>query len=301
MIVFYIHYYFLLLLGLLSWILSFNALRYHLSKFISNLLNFLPNKRQGITQTNLLNSFPTISKTDLQNIQKITNTNLFVTMLEFLSVPYRKKDQVVKQFEFPDDDKVKEVFNGSKGSVLLSAHFGNWELAAMSAGVYYNKPITLIVKAQKNPLVSNLFNKYRTLWNNKVVDMGNAAKVMIDTVKNGGTIGLLADQAANPHRDIFIEFFGRPAVTYEAPASLALRYKVPIIVMFAIRKDDGNYKIYHEILDTQNLTDTPENRAKVMSMYNTSLENIIRQYPEQWTWQHNRWKYNPEDYKKGNQ
>jgi lauroyl/myristoyl acyltransferase len=43
---------------------------------------------------------------------------------------------------------------------------------------------------------------------------------------------------------------------------------------------------------------TPESVRELTQQHTTLLEQIIREDPTQWSWQHKRWKYNPKDYKK---
>ncbi len=84
---------------------------------------------------------------------------------------------------------------------------------------------------------------------------------------------------------------GRPAVTHEAPAQLALRLAAPIIIGFACRKPDGIYTVRLEEIPFDDLSNTAEGRKELTKRHVAALENIIRRYPEQWAWQHKRWKY----------
>ena len=40
---------------------------------------------------------------------------------------------------------------------------------------------------------------------------------------------------------------------------------------------------------------TPEAVAKVIEYYTRSVERLVRLYPEQWFWMHNRWKTRPSE------
>jgi len=286
------------LLVCIGWVSSklSTKVRITVAKKISQILTVFNTKRLHIALENISISFPEKDVQWCKSIAYQSNENLVVTMFEFLALPFLEKSKVVSMFSFPDNNLLGGNESTSKGGILLSAHFGNWELGAFSFGLFYNSPITIVVKEQRNKFVSDLFNQYRTSGNNTIVKMDNAAKEMIATVKNGGIVGILADQAADPNKDVFINFFGRPAVTFEAPATLALRYNVPIILIFSIRQNDGNYKVVIEKLDIGSLTNTSENRRLVMTKYNESLERLIRKYPGMWSWQHKRWKYNIEHY-----
>jgi len=126
--------------------------------------------------------------------------------------------------------------------------------------------------------------------------MYNAAKSIIQIVRNQEIIALLADQSATPDKDIFVDFFGRPAATYKVVGELALRYQLPIIMGVAVRQPDGKYKaelveLKYDDLDC--LTDgvSIDGIYKLTEKHTQLLEDFIRKTPEQWAWMHNRWKH----------
>ena len=104
-------------------------------------------------------------------------------------------------------------------------------------------------------------------------------------------VALLADQAASKEKDIFVNFFGRPAVTYESPAKLALKFDIPIIIGFAERQDNYKYKVHLQEIKYDDLKNE-ENAIELLTQRHVALlEEQIRKNPSQWAWQHNRWKY----------
>jgi len=121
--------------------------------------------------------------------------------------------------------------------------------------------------------------------------MNKAALEIVRIIKNKGMVALLADQAASKKSDIFVDFFNRPAITYEAPAKLALKFDIPIIMGFAERQENFKYKvklfeiIYDDIKGNENAVELLTQR------HVKYLEEQIIKNPNQWAWQHNRWKH----------
>jgi len=93
---------------------------------------------------------------------------------------------------------------------------------------------------------------------------------------------------------VFVDFFGQKAATATGPVVFAMRTKAPIVPMFVIRQKDDTHKIMIEPpLKLEELTDDKEmiqrNTAKITQV----IERYIRQYPQEWSWMHRRWKSRP--------
>jgi KDO2-lipid IV(A) lauroyltransferase len=104
----------------------------------------------------------------------------------------------------------------------------------------------------------------------------------------------LGDQSAGP-RGYFVDFFGRPASTNRAVALLSLEYDAPIIVTYACRmgpgmKFEGGVV---EVIDPRDYRPQPDAPQQMTAAFTVALENIIRRFPDQYFWLHNRWKHQP--------
>ena len=200
--------------------------------------------------------------------------------------------------EFESIDIIKftnvELLNAlnvqSNGMILLSGHFGNWELLAYCAGLLSGIPINIVVAPQHNPIANEYINEFRSRHNNRIVPMTNAARNIVHILQNNGVVAMLADQAANSSKNIFVDFFNRPASTYDAPAALALKFKFPLIIGFAVRQPTGKYLVRLEEVMYNDLEYSKAGIAELTKRHVEILEREIRKHPEQWSWQHKRWK-----------
>ena len=216
----------LLFVGFISSVLSTKN-RAKLGMIIGNILRLLSPNRQKVTLDNIQKAFPDLTTGKSIDIMKKSYQNLGITLVELLVFPKLKRDDFEKYIKYENIDLISDVYNRGKGLILLSGHFGNWELLAFTAGLFSKIPVTVIVKPQSNHISDEYLNKYRTLGGNKIVPMGNAARTIIKCIQNHEAIALLADQSADWQKDIFVDFFGRLAATYEAPANISLKFDVP--------------------------------------------------------------------------
>ncbi|MDX1493310.1 MAG: lysophospholipid acyltransferase family protein, partial [Longimicrobiales bacterium] len=121
-----------------------------------------------------------------------------------------------------------------------------------------------------------------------------APRQVLRALRDGRATAIVADQ--NMHRHgIFLPFFGRLAATARGPALFALRAGVPVIFGYALRDGEGagRYRVHVERLTYEVSDDLEEDVRALMSAYHSRLEEVIRSAPEQYFWQHKRWKTRP--------
>ncbi len=286
----YIVYLILIFVGFISSKLSIRG-RNKLGGIIGDALRILSKKRERITYDNIRNAFPDYSDKKCSTILVNSYRNLGITLAELTAFYSMNEEDFKKYVKFENLELIEELKKEGRGIIFLSAHFGNWELLAYVTGLITDIPVTVIVKHQKNKFADKVLNKYRTRGGNKIVSMKNAARTIIKSIRNNEAIALLADQSATKDKDVFVDFFGKPAATYEAPAALALKFNVPVIMGFAVRQDDCTYKTNIFQLNTAGIPNTKEGIKELTQMHVKELEKVIREYPDLWSWQHKRWKH----------
>jgi Kdo2-lipid IVA lauroyltransferase/acyltransferase len=277
-------------IGFISSKLSINT-RIKLGKKLGNLIRLADGKRKGYTIDNIRHAFPEKSIEWQDELLIKTYHNLGIVFSEIFAFHYLPDKKIKEIIQFDNIELMNEVLSRGKGLIMLSGHYGNWELLAYSGGMYSGSPIMIIVKPQQNIYADELLNKTRTKGNNSVVSMYSAARTIVNTLRSGNTIALLADQSATSDKDVYVDFFGREAATYEAPASLALKFKTPILMGFAVRQREGNYIVKLREVKHDDLNDSPEGILELTRRHTKCLEEQIRERPELWVWQHRRWKH----------
>ena len=240
--------------------------------------------RRDVTMENLRHSLgEKFSEKELRKIACKAYINIGITFMEMLIIQ-RFTDHILEIVDMSDSYILKRNIDKGHGVVVVSCHFGNWEVNGAAIGTL-NIPITVVVKRQSNPYIDSMININRTGFGINVINQGVSVKHIVRALRNNEVIGLISDQDAG-REGIFIDFFGRRASTPRGAAQLALKYKAPIVVAMAVRTRNGKYKsIFQEL--TVNEHDTVET---VTQRYTTIMEDIIRQYPEQYFWMHRRWK-----------
>ncbi len=287
-----ITYYLIIFIGYFTNLLP-QKLRVNFGKIVGNILILLSNKRKNITYNNIKNVFPQKSEDEILRILKQSYQNLGITLVELLYLKKIKDSEIEDYFEIENFDIIEEKLKLGKGILFLSGHYGNWELFAFVAGYYikkkFDKQFNVVVKPQRNKRLNEVLNHYRSKKGNKLISSRNAAPELIKILKNNDLVAIIADQKANKKFDIIIDFLGRKAVTYIAPAKLAIKYNVPIIVGYSERQENNKYKAVLKEIEFQDIINEPKAIELLTIRHSQALEEQIYKNPNQWAWQHNRW------------
>lgn len=247
--------------------------------------------RKKTTIENLRFAFPEKSKKEIKKIAFESYLNFATVLAENFVIKNYTTDKIKSLLKVENANVLDSAIEKDRGLILLSAHFGNWELGAISFALNTKKQFNIIVKSQRNPLVNKWMNDLRTNWGNKVVPLGASIRNILLELKNKNIVALVADQRG-PSDGMRINFFGREAVVYPGPAQLSIKSNIPIIYVLTLRRKDFSYKAIIKEISTENLPENNEDKVLEISKRHTQfLEEIIRKYPGQWLWMHKRWKY----------
>lgn len=264
-----------------------------ISKCIVKLLYPLIKSRRRVAKENLRIAFPDKSDAELNRLVYASFENLIITFTEIFNISNMSEKQIKEYVQFENGEMLQKLYDDGRGLILLSAHYGNWEFMAMAGAYHLNLDMLIPVKLLKNWFVDRIINKNRTACGNKVINMDKAAFEMLKQLKSGKAIALLADQSAHENSDIYVSMFGKPTLTYKAPAELALKYNIPLTFNYCERQGDGKYIIKSELVKSEDLEFTKEGVAELTQRHSNMLEAVLRRNPAQWVWAHKRWKHSP--------
>ncbi|MDT8324554.1 MAG: lysophospholipid acyltransferase family protein [Bacteroidota bacterium] len=251
--------------------------------------------RKKLTVLQLRKAFPETSERKIRHIALGSYVNLLTTIFEMMWTPRLNAENLSRVLRIHDLDVVERARRRGSGLIIMSGHFGNWEWLSTGASQLMGFNVTVVVHPIHNPAVDALVEGWRQSMGNRIVDMGLSIREIIRALRNREVVAMLADQSG-PSGSLYVRFFGHFAATYEGPATFALRTGAPVIMSFAVRANDGNYDVLQEEIPTADLRGlSEENLHELTRRHVRALERMIRRHPEQWLWQHRRWKHAPHE------
>lgn len=218
--------------------------------------------------------------------------NFAMDMMEFLRLPFMSDKELDRKVILEGKEYLDEALAKGKGAILITAHFGNWELMA-SKLVKEGYPLNVIARDADDQSITNLVNDIRQGHGYKVFSRDDSMLPVVHTLKHNEVLGILPDQ--HDCDGIWAPFFGRPALTPQGPAALARMTGAVVLPGFSFRQPDNTIvvkisKPFHVEKSSDKEKDIAEWTAKI----NHTIEDHIRMNPTQWLWLHNRWKDSPE-------
>ena len=268
---------------------------YATMKSLTLLVYHLDKKRRNLTITNLTMAFPEKTSEEIAVLSKEVYTELSKTISEILLM-FTGQFDIDKAIKNVDEakEKLQDIAqNSPNGVIVMTAHFSNWELAAHFLAKN-GLPMLAIGREGNNKLIDQKITiPFRNKYGNRATSKDNAMLAMVKTLKKGDAVGLLIDQKAGQLNSVKVDFFGTLAETTLSVAMLKLKFNPVVVPIFIARQSDGMYEmIINTPIDyVADEIDDKEKKLEAMTMkYNQAIEEIIREYPAQWFWMHNRWR-----------
>ncbi len=265
-----------------------------MGRWLGALLYLVIRRDRSISEYQLRMAFPELDGPALQRLARRCFQHLGITFFETLAIP-RIRREAARWVRLEGEEAIRTAYGGGRGVILVTAHVGNWELLAV-AFEELQIPVQAMARTIPNSLVNDLIIRHRESEYLKVVQRGSSQspRQLLRCLKHGDVLLLVLDHDI-PTQGVFVNFFGIPAHTPRVAASLALKLKVPIVMGLGTRMADGSQVFRFESFP---VPDTLQSNAEGIHGLTQSINDIIeahiRANPEQWTWNHRRWKRRPE-------
>jgi len=204
------------------------------------------------------------------------------------------REKIIARTNMVGFDAFRTAVEQGKGVVLMTGHLGNWEFCAAgftARGI----PLDAVAKSMANAQFGAALIEARERIGMGVIDVDEAPRGVLLSLRAGRVVAMLADQNAHSG-GIFVPFFGKLASTARGPAVFALRAGAPIFLGIPLR-DPGwkqEYTVELRRIDFQPSGRLDADVQALTAVHTAALEQAIGEAPEQYFWQHKRWKKRPE-------
>lgn len=235
-----------------------------------------------------------VSRARATSIARRSAQNWGMTTCEFFHQRGASSQEICDYVSLQGMEHLQAALQEGNGAILLMAHLGNWEVLA--ARVAQEVPTSAIVRPLSNVTTQERMNAVRRSAGIKLISKHNAARPALKALRANSTLCILPDRHAGAEGAL-LPLFGRPTRFETAPARLAIMSGAPIVPVFGVRREpwriDGRiegrcYPAFsvHAANREQREAATIEGTKQVIA----SLETIVRQHPDQWSWMLRRWR-----------
>ncbi len=249
--------------------------------------------RRDVVEQQIAAAFPEFPPERVRGVAEASYASLGRTTVEAALMPRLGPDGVLRLFARVDGWDVFEAARAEgRGVIVVTGHLGNWELGGSYVAAR-GVPIDGVARQQANPLFDRFLTGTRERLGMRVVWDGDAVRRTPRALREGRAVAFLVDQGAAGLASTWVPFFGRPAKTPRGPAVFALRLGAPVVFGASVRQPDGRFVLGFERVPVAPTGDRERDVHAIVAAYTATLERWVRRHPEQYFWQHRRWKYQP--------
>jgi KDO2-lipid IV(A) lauroyltransferase len=264
---------------------------YWLGARLGDLAYLCLGQRRRVTLDNLEIAFGGEKSTAQRRaIARATFRNLGEHLIDFSRMRWLTPDTYPSVVTVEGLERVEHLLVRQAGLLMLSAHFGSWELGSAIA-LRLATRMHVIARPLDNPALHRLVDACRRYSGCSVIQKRQALSASLKALRHGEIVALLMDQSSLRREGIPVPFFGAEAYTSIGPALMALRSGCPVIGAFLVRQGLGKHRlVFSEEIPIQRSGDLRQDIADNTRRFNQLIESYVRAYPDHWFWLHRRWK-----------
>ncbi len=230
----------------------------------------------------------------LLDLSRMCYRNELLCFVELARLPRIGEEYMRRHVDVADAELGRELKASGRGVLIITGHIGSWELQAHVADLC-GYPIVALARPLKNPYLNATLNRFRTTRRNRIREKFDSLRSISQLAQEGNWVCFLYDQNGGP-RDAFVPFFGVPAATWRSAPFVHLKFDLPIVVCTLTRENwlGSRFKLnVHKVLHPEESRLREEPELHVLHQIHEGFEEALRSHPEQWLWQHRRWKTRP--------
>jgi len=248
--------------------------------------------QRRLTEDHLAYAFgESLTPSQRRRVARRVFTNLGRSAVEWLQLPRLSSNDLQRLVASDGVKHLRRAIKQGRGAILLTAHFGNWEVIPpyiISLGFKGG----VLARRLRYPEYESFIVSMRGAKGIPTFTRGSLKEVAT-LLRANQIIGMLPDQDIDSVDGVFVNFFGHPAYTPIGPAALSLMTGSPILPCFLIREGAGFRLVIEPPLSAPQAADRTQALTLLTQAWSAVIESYVRRYPDHWVWMHRRWKTQP--------
>jgi len=245
-------------------------------------------RRRHICEVNIALCFPEMSAAQQHKLVRDTFISSGIGVMEIGLAWCRHPSEFRDRVAATGLEKLITAHKQGRGVLLISAHFSTIEMVGSLFSLLH--PFDVSYRSHKNPLFDTLMKRGRERLYGAVIER-KEVRTMLRRLKEGHVVWYAADQDYGPRHSIFVDFFSIPAASITATSKFASFNQSPVMFLSHYRNPDNNGYHLHFSDPLENYPSGDDHQD--VQRVNDLIEAAIRHAPDQYIWQHRRFKTRP--------
>ncbi len=255
--------------------------------------------RGKLLHENLTHAFPEKNTDEIHKLEQKMWRHLFYMMVEAALAERKIHLSNWKKYVKLENEAVPlQALYERRPLIYATGHLGNFEFAGYIMGLI-GIPAYTVARTLDNPFLNRYLGAFRRSTGQYIIPKSSAAPMLEEAMSLGRPVVILTDQFAGS-KGVWVKSFGRDVSTYKVVPILACTFNAPVALSAPFRQNEELFRFVirvQEVLEPEIQTELTSPPA-MAQWYNDVFELLIRKYPDQYWWIHNRWRPKPEKRKK---
>ncbi len=265
------------------------------TKFLRVVFFDLLGLRKKVVFKNLKIAFPEWTQVKRKKCAQKSFELFLLNMIEFLRCGFMPvwPGSTIENKELLESTQMQARERGTT-TVGVVFHMSNWEAVGQTLWRHGFKNST-ISKSAGSPFADRFltFLRQRNGMGSMLISgaKGSVYRQILGCIADGRLIGFPMDQ--HRYGSPYIDFLGKPATTNESFVTIQQRQNLPVLLTYPVRTGLGKGKLVFEPFEVpvKKSTESKEEFSlRLLLEVNKRIADVVRKYPEQYFWLHNRWK-----------
>jgi len=263
--------------------------------FVGTLIYHLLPIRRRTVLSNLQRVFgDDVPAAEIARLAQAHYAHLARSLIELARVPWLSAGRRTALVRVENIEAMLRAHAQGKGVLVLTGHFGNWELATvvgLANFPQYRGQFHVVRRPLAPRWLDTLVTRRFRRAGFGLVPKQGALDAVLDRLAAGDAVVFTFDQHAGGRDAVAVEFFGHPCGTFRSLALIALSTGAPVVPAASWREPDGSHVMrFEDAVPAIDCEDPGEAIRATTRAYNAALERLVLRHPEQWFWVHRRWK-----------
>ena len=252
----------------------------------------LPGRTRDVVRTNIDLCFPERPAGERRRLVNTCLRETGKTIMESGALWLRPAKMALRLIRDVDGlEHVEAAQAQGHGIILATPHLGAWEAAGLYCASRYD--ITCLYRPLRMQALEDLVRNARNrAGGNYVPATAQGIRTLYKTLAENRAVAMLPDQEPQAGTGLFAPFFGISAYTMVFLSRLTIKTGAPIVFVWSERLSFGRgYRLhFRPAVEGASADDLATSVAAI----NRTVENMIRERPEQYQWSYRRFRTRPE-------
>ncbi len=267
---------------------------YLISDFLYLILYKIIGYRTKVVRSNLENSFPDKTSSEIKKIEAKFYSHLCDLVVESLKAFSISLDEAKERMKDRNIEVVNQYYKQGRQVVLVGGHYGNWELFAITIGATTEHKALALYTPLKNEFINDKITKSRSKYGLGMLSIKEIKSKLTEINSDLYATIFGADQSPRKsQRAYWVKFLNQETGIQFGTEKFAKEFNAVVIFTNIYKVKRGYYELQYDVITEQ---PNEEEFGYISKTHTEMLEKVIQEQPEFWLWSHKRWKHKrPED------